>query len=440
MRGINAFYNTLLDKVKQNTFKDLFVHNNEEVSSFNEKLKEFIELQQNNDEIDLSYIYFKEDIKTTFLKYINDKKISFANSIFETKVYFTEFEFRNTANFEGAQFNEIANFNRVVFKKDCSFENVYFMKEVEFKKTEFTSNAKFSSSRFKKFASFEGAIFNKDADFENSIAEDLFYFHNIKLGKLNLIGSHFDKANFLRLHNNSDSGNIVLTKKNFANKDTARILKSHFDKENNIIETNIYFVIEQEFFIDLLNKKESKYPNRYLNLITVNFNKYISNYGTDWGRPLFVLFGLGYFFILLYSLFNCCNINDYRYIMIKSTDYKWIIFGMITSLISYLLYISNNKISNLLLLIVLLYFIQTIFTYSELRELNNSIVTLLNPLNIFNQDLYYEYKTDSRYKEYLVNINYFEKVALYGVIVKFITISIFYHFIMALRNSTRRKS
>ena len=91
MRGINAFYNTLLDKVKQNTFKDLFVHNNEEVSSFNEKLKEFIELQQNNDEIDLSYIYFKEDIKTTFLKYINDKKISFANSIFETKVYFTEF-------------------------------------------------------------------------------------------------------------------------------------------------------------------------------------------------------------------------------------------------------------------------------------------------------------------------------------------------------------
>ena len=31
MRGINAFYNTLLDKVKQNTFKDLFVHNNEEV-------------------------------------------------------------------------------------------------------------------------------------------------------------------------------------------------------------------------------------------------------------------------------------------------------------------------------------------------------------------------------------------------------------------------
>lgn len=440
MKKGNAFYNTLLDKVKQNTFKDLFVHNNEEVSSFNEKLKKFIELQKNNDEIDLSYIYFKEDIKTTFLQYINDKKISFANSIFETKAYFTEFEFGDTANFEGAKFNGIANFNRVVFKKDCSFENVYFKKEVEFKKTEFTSNAKFSSSRFKKFASFEGAIFNKDADFENSIAEDLFYFHNIKLGKLNLIGSHFDKANFLRLHNNSNSDNIVLTKKNFANKDTARILKSHFDKENNIIETNIYFVIEQEFFIDLLRKKESKYPNRYLNLITVNFNKYISNYGTDWGRPLFVLFGLGYFFILLYSFLNDYNINDYRYIMIKSADYKWIICGMITSLLSYFLYTSNYKITKLLLIIVMLYFIQAIFFYTELRELNNNIVTLLNPLNIFNQDLYYAYKTDSIYKEYLVNINHFEKIALYGVIVKFITVLIFYHFIMALRNSTRRKS
>lgn len=102
------------------------------------------------------------------------------------------------------------------------------------------------------------------------------------------------------------------------------------------------------------------------------------------------------------------------------------------------MHISNKILSNLLLLIVLLYYIQS-FTYSELRELNNSIVTFLNPLNIFNQDLYYEYKTDSRYKEYLVNINYFEKVALYGVIVKFITVSIFYHFIMAW-NSTRRKS
>ena len=73
--------------------------------------------------------------------------------------------------------------------------------------------------------------FNKDADFENSIAEDLFYFHNIKLGKLNLIGSHFDKANFLRLHNNSNSSNIVLTKENIANKDTGA----------DITLSNVYF-------------------------------------------------------------------------------------------------------------------------------------------------------------------------------------------------------
>ena len=284
MKNRNAFYNNLNEN-KKNIFKDLFVQNNKETASlFNKRLKEFIELQKDNDEVDLSYVCFKEEIKEKFFEYIKDRKISFANSIFEEEAYFTEFKFIKEVNFEGVQFKEITNFNRVEFLEECSFENVYFMKEVEFKKTEFKNNAKFSASRFKKFASFEGTIFTKDADFENSIAQDLFYFHNIKLGKLNLIGSHFDKANFLRLHNNSDSGNIVLTKKNFANKDTARILKSHFDKENNITETNIYFVIEQEFYIDLLNKKESKYPNRHLNLITVRFNKYISNYGTDWLR------------------------------------------------------------------------------------------------------------------------------------------------------------
>ena len=35
MRERNAFYNTLLDKVKQDTFKDLFVDKKKKVSSFN---------------------------------------------------------------------------------------------------------------------------------------------------------------------------------------------------------------------------------------------------------------------------------------------------------------------------------------------------------------------------------------------------------------------
>ena len=92
MRERNAFYNTLLDKVKQDTFKDLFVDKKKKVSSFNEKLKEFIELQKNNDEIDLSYIYFREDIKTTFLQYINDKKIYIALSDAESDRFLLEID------------------------------------------------------------------------------------------------------------------------------------------------------------------------------------------------------------------------------------------------------------------------------------------------------------------------------------------------------------
>ena len=69
-----------------------------------------------------------------------------------------------------------------------------------------------------------------------------------------------------------------------------------------------------------------------------------------------------------------------------------------------------------------------------LQNTNNKVITLLNPLNVFNQDLIYITK-DKVYK----NINYFESIALYGVIVKAITITLIYQFIISFRNSTRRK-
>jgi len=197
---------------------------------FNEILTKFIDKQMNNDVIDLSFIYFRDEIKETFFNIIADKEILFANSVFQKKVYFTNLEFKEKVNFEGSEFKERTNFNRTKFRKECIFESVEFEKEIEFKNTMFYDNAKFSASRFEKFTSFEEAMFIKEVDFENAIAKDLFYFHNVSLGNLNLIGSHLDKANFLRLHNNNGNSKVLL-KNNLANKDSARILKSHFENE-----------------------------------------------------------------------------------------------------------------------------------------------------------------------------------------------------------------
>lgn len=461
---MNQFYSNLSNEDK-NKYKILF--NNSRINNYNEILKDFIELQKDNDEIDMSFVYFPDDYDFTnknsslnkifeekglLQYYTNDKsktcskiikEINFAKTVFCKKIEFIRVTFEKQINFEGAIFNDNVNFQEAIFEKNTNeneklqgsiFEGVIFNKEAIFQETKFKDKAKFFRTRFEKYTSFEKAEFFDEVDFENCIAKDLFYFHNVKLGKLNLIGSHLDKANFLRLHNNQKS-NIPLTKNNIANKDTARILKSHFENENNILEANIYFVLEQEFYLDLLKRENSKYPQRYINLITVYVNKYISNFGTDWVRVLIVLFGFGFLASFGYSLFdNPVDVKDLKsiYTISFNINDSFILFlEFYYTLILYLAY--HHKGTEFVIYWIILYLI-AFSMFETIRIVNNSVVTLINPLNIFNQDMAYQ-----DCGNILKNINYFEKIALYGVIVKGIAIALIYQFIISFRNSTRRK-
>jgi len=382
-------------------------------SNYNETLQSFINSQKDNDKIHLSFIYFQEEIAKEFFKDIINKELFFSNCTFEEKAYFTELKFKNEVNFEGSEFKEWTNFNRVHFEKECSFENVKFEKEVEFKKTHFLNNAKFSASRFEKFTSFEEAKFFNKVDFTNTTSEDLFYFHNVSLGELNLIGSHLDKANFLRLHNN-DKNNKVLTKKNFNNKDSARMIKAHFENENNITEANMYFVIEQEYYLDLLCKEDSKYPNRYINLTSLLVSKYVSTFGTDWLKVLIIIFGFGFLASFGYGFLESC---EHKFLF---SEQKLLLFiGFLYSLILYNLYEDKEVI--LFLLWSAIYIILFI-SFPEVRKTANDIATLMNPLNMFKP-----------------NKEYFKDIVLYGLLIKVIISGLFYQFIIAFRNSSRRK-
>jgi len=374
-------------------------------------LKEFIHSQKDNDKILLSFICFKEEIAEDFFIDIVDKELFFANCIFEQKVYFTNLEFKNKVNFEGAEFKKLTNFNRVIFNNKCSFENVKFEKEVEFKGTQFKSDVMFSSSKFENFSSFEDAIFSEKIDFENTIAKDLFYFHNVKLGQINLIGSYLDKANFLRLKNNNESSR-VLTKDNFSNKDSARIIKTHFEKENNITEANIYFVLEQEFFLDLLSKKNSAYPNQRIDKVSLLFNKYVSNFGTDWVRVLIIILVFGFLASLGYAFFEqtCTYFSSHK---------SWFIGGLVFSFILYMFYLLKHI--KLFLFTLSIYILLFIFLPS-IRELTNNIATLINPLNVFKP-----------------NKEYFKDIVIYGVFIKGVVATLIYQFIISFRNTTRRK-
>jgi len=418
------------------------IDNTSNNTNFNDKLNEFIKLQKDNNEIDLSFIKFTDKydftdessllnkilVQHNICEYNQDKKcskikkrISFANAIFKKQVEFIRVDFNKQVSFEGTIFLDNANFQGATFEKDIEdieeklqgtiFEGAKFKKEAIFNEAIFKDMAKFFRTKFYDYTSFNKTKFYSDVSFENAISKDLFYFHDVSIGNLNLIGFHYEKANFLIL-TNIDETNPTLTKDNFENKDTARIIKAHFEKQNNITETNDYFIIEQEFYIDLLSKDNTSYSNKTINIISLLFNKYISNYGTDWVRVLIVIFGFGFLASFGYGFFEetCTYFSSHK---------NWFIGGFIFSFILYIFYLF--KYIKLFLLTLIIYICA--FTFIPyIRELTNSISTLINPLNIFK-----------------LNKEYFKDIVIYGVFVKGVVATLIYQFIISFRNSTRRK-
>lgn len=465
----NEFCLTLNDEDKEK-YKILFRCLKDPSKQFNDLLKGFIKLQEDKGsiEIDLSFIYFPKQYDFTnkesslnkifkecnILNYYKNKeekqcskitkRINFANTIFKKQIEFIRVTFEKRVNFEGAIFLDDANFQGAIFEEDTYeiedyqqgtlFEGVRFEKEAIFNEAEFKDKAKFFRVKFKDYSSFNKTKFHSKVSFENAISKDLFYFHDVSIGELNLIGFHYEKANFLVLTNIED--NKTLSKKNFKNKDSVRIIKAHFEKQNNITETNDYFVIEQEFYIDLLKKDSTSYSNKKINLISLVFNKYVSNYGTDWVRVLIVMFGFGSLAGFGYSLFD--TEDSYRYISFNKEEVVWQYVCIVVSILLYCFNYKKNKLFNFLFFTAIIYYIQAFILYENLQKTTNKIITLINPLSIFNQDFYY-IETMKHHQHYFIHINNFENIALYGLLVKGVAIILIYKFIISFRNSTRRK-
>jgi len=453
----NKFY-LALEENKQKDFDVLFKKGNDfnEIDDFNKKLKEFIRLQNLKKEIDLSYVCFHEHYdftnenssfrnilhKLNILKSLKkkvgcglnkdntktwitiNKPFNFGNAIFYKRVEFIRIIFEKQINFEGVKFESDVSFENSEFKfeylnkdnPEVNFEGIICKKEAIFNCAEFSHKVSFFRARFYDYTSFKDVTFNDEVDFENTVSKDIFFFHNVKLGKISFIGSHLENANFLRL---KDKDKKVLQKDNFQNKDSVRLVKAQYEKENNTTEVNWSFPLEQEFYLELLNKEKSYYPSNNINKISLLIHKYVSNYGTDWVKVLIVLFGMGFLLSLIYTFFHIQFPQD---VIFNKTEKKLLIFGIFFSMIIYYLYYQNQKIYKLLLFIFIMYYIQGMFEFDILQNTTNKIATLINPLNIFKS-----------------NKEYFKDIALYGIFVKAIISTLVYQFIISFRNSTRRK-
>ena len=420
MRFNNETINKLLDerRITPKEYDILFCSKEDwnkdscQTEFFKQTLKKIIKLQQDKKTLDLSFIKFSYfSIKDSIGNLKQD--ISFRSAIFYTEASFYDATFEENVNFDYAMFKAKASFTNAVFKANAFFYDTTFEAEAIFFNTTFDSIAYFYNTTFKAEADLKFATFKDWANFYNTTFEALANFTNLSFKHLTLTNAKFNDVNFLGLSGYENNQKVTLSKKHFANKESARLIKAYFEKQNNISEANKYFSIEQELYIDHLHKTKTE-PNRIPTLATLYLNKWVSDFGTDWIRPLLVMFIFGYLASLGYGFLQ--NGDE----SINFTNSKLLLFsGFLYSLLVYYFYDKKLWIALTASIIV---FLSMLMGDIHLREISNDISKLINPLNIFKP-----------------KVNYFDSIAMYGMLVKLGMSVLIYQFIMAFRQNTRRK-
>lgn len=325
----------------------------------------------NSDKLfDLSFIHFP-NLNFKYLKSIfntKDSMVSFWKAVFYGKSYFIDIQFECKIVFEECTFN-----NEITFKKS-TFNSI-----VNFKNVTFKEMANFRGVSFDEWVSFNNITVYKTLDFTYSRTNDFIDFSDSKINNIDLEHSRFDSIGFLHIKGlDKNKNEIPLTKKHFANKESARLIKAHFEKQGNITEANKYFVIEQEKYIEELKDKANVTEGgKRTKLLPLRLNKYISNFGTDWVRATAVLFIFAVVSNLIYGLFN-----DKLVSIFPLTSLNWI---------------------------------------ENIKDYLNTLVKMVNPLNAFK-----------------AKDNIFEDYEFFGAIVRIGSAAIIYQIIIAFRQFTRR--
>jgi len=221
--------------------------------------------------------------------------LSFDHALFAGKSHFEHVVFDKEVIFEGATFRDKAYFRDAHFQGKAIFTSATFLEKSYFRRAIFEDEAYFLSTTFIEKADFRDVVFRNKALFRGAVCKDLIQFSGAQITSLDLETSRFDDASYLHLHGAGQPGGkpTLLTDRHFPNKESARHIKAHFEKQNNITEANKYFVIEQSLYLDELISED--WWSHKGKIFTVALHKLISNSGTSWIKVLFwlILFALG---------------------------------------------------------------------------------------------------------------------------------------------------
>jgi len=333
------------------------------------------------DDIDFRFITFKKGL--TFEKCTFDKELNFKNKTFEkgSKVRIQNSKKIANVNFENTTFKDLADFYGSYFY-DTNFFKTTFEDISVFTEAVFHKDINFKYTTFKELVLFRKTIFEQSINLEDSIIKD--------------------EMNFLE----SSSSKDKIKDLKVANRETARIIKNEFEKQNNIIESNKFYALEMQKREDELKLLENP-----LEWLIFKAHSISSNHSQSWLLALMWIFIFG----LVASISHLDNINT--------------------------LYITPSLFT----------FLMTFFIIwcTELNKYMKFLVTLmfllLTLLNALVQDVEEPEKYKNIFDIFADKINPFSIMTspdtiTFGILIfKTVIAYLIYQFIISVRQNTRRK-
>lgn len=348
----------------------------------------------------------------------NLREIGFWNCNFYSEINIKEVPIKHHLCFGKAIFHKKVNFNKSTFEKRIDFLQTTFKDDITFSGTKFQDEAHFWDSDAHKFIGFQSVTCSK-----------IFSIHRLAFKTMDMDNAQFKEVNFVGLVGLNNNKYVTLNKTHFSNKETTILLRSYLEKHNHITEANKYFQIGQDLYIDYLReritepnidnlKERITEPNGISTLSVLYLNKLVSNFGTDWIRPLLVMFIFGFFASFFYYVMPLSEKESIELFNNTKNVLWWSSGGFLFATLFYIIYLSKEWG---ILIILSLSYIVLLISVPDTRSLTNDISKLINPLNIFKSK------------------DYFEHIAPYGMIVKLVMATLIYQFIIAFRQNTRRK-
>lgn len=281
----------------------------------------------------LSNCSFKEEVifekctfndKVYFSESIFEKGINFYQTRFESKIRFIHSTFNTSAEFQDTTFIDLVDFSDSIFKGSQQFIYTDFLDKAIFSRVIFEKQTQFLYNKVESnsIISFENAKFNQALD----ISRANFWC------KLNFWGAKIvwasDDMEFYQTVNINEApckeNNEALKRL----RESCRIIKNEFTKDNNKIEALEYHKSEMNLYHKELHHKlksniktgaqgwklikKQQFANfiqyifnffkQFGERITLLFNKYSNHFGTSWGLGLIFTLLITLFFYILFLL------------------------------------------------------------------------------------------------------------------------------------------